>query len=226
MRTNALTRDSRWRRNRKRKEQRSNHEISSTGYLSHKVSEQADRSRHRQRAVVFVHVTLHLVFDDTSGIAQTFFSSFRKNFGRATIVFLAFAASGLFLAADLWSAVNWDTPFRMLLIFMILAVSWFWMAAFTHAFAGLAWFEGKPMAVVKKTFLMAMRNGVYTMFIIILNVLPIVFLARRFASNSFGQWLITYLLIGSGAVAYLASLHLARLFAPEKMEKMMEEKEE
>ena len=228
MRTNALTRDSRWRRNRKRKEQRSNHEISSTGYLSHKVSEQADRSRHRQRAVVFVlyDVTLHLVFDDTSGIAQTFFSSFRKNFGRATIVFLAFAASGLFLAADLWSAVNWDTPFRMLLIFMILAVSWFWMAAFTHAFAGLAWFEGKPMAVVKKTFLMAMRNGVYTMFIIILNVLPIVFLARRFASNSFGQWLITYLLIGSGAVAYLASLHLARLFAPEKMEKMMEEKEE
>jgi uncharacterized membrane protein YesL len=171
-------------------------------------------------------VTLHLVFDDTSGIAQTFFSSFRKNFGRSTIVFLAFAASGLFLAADLWSAVNWDTPFRMLLIFMILAVSWFWMAAFTHAFAGLAWFEGKPMAVVKKTFLMAMRNGVYTMFIIILNVLPIVFLARRFASNSFGQWLITYLLIGSGAVAYLASLHLARLFAPEKMEKMMEEKEE
>ena len=159
-------------------------------------------------------VTLHLVFDDTSGI------------GRATIVFLAFAASGLFLAADLWSAVNWDTPFRMLLIFMILAVSWFWMAAFTHAFAGLAWFEGKPMAVVKKTFLMAMRNGVYTMFIIILNVLPIVFLVRRFASNSFGQWLITYLLIGSGAVAYLASLHLARLFAPEKMEKMMEEKEE
>ena len=171
-------------------------------------------------------VTLHLVLDDTSGIAQTFFSSFRKNYGRATIVFLAFAASGLFLAADLWGAVNWDTPFRMLLIIMILAVSWFWMAAFTHAFAGLAWFEGKPMAVVKKTFLMAMRNGVYTMFIIILNVLPIVFLARRFASNSFGQWLITYLLIGSGAVAYLASLHLARLFAPEKMEKMMEEKEE
>jgi hypothetical protein len=64
------------------------------------------------------------------------------------------------------------------------------------------------------------------MFIIILNVLPIVFLARRFASNSFGQWLITYLLIGNGAVAYLASLHLTRLFAPEKMEKMMEEKEE
>ena len=59
MRTNALTRDSRWRRNRKRKEQRSNHEISSTGYLSHKVSEQADRSRHRQRAVVFVQYSDH-----------------------------------------------------------------------------------------------------------------------------------------------------------------------
>ena len=166
-------------------------------------------------------VTLHLVFDDTSGIAQTFFSSFRRNFGRATVVFLAFAASGLFLAADLWSAVNWDTPFRMVLIFMILAACWFWMAAFTHAFAGLAWYEGKPFDVVKKTFLMAMRNGVYTMFIIILNVIPFAFLARRFASNSFGQWLITYLLIGSGTVAYLSSLHLARLFEPEKMKEYL-----
>ncbi len=171
-------------------------------------------------------VTLHLVFDDTSGIAQTFFSSFRRNFGRATVVFLTFAASGLFLAADLWSAVNWDTPFRMVLIFMILAACWFWMAAFTHAFAGLAWYEGKPFDVVKKTFLMAMRNGVYTMFIIILNVIPFAFLARRFASNSFGQWLITYLLIGSGTVAYLSSLHLARLFEPEKMKEIMEKKEE
>ena len=171
-------------------------------------------------------VTLHLVFDDTSGIAQTFFSSFRRNFGRSTVVFLAFAASGLFLAADLWSAVNWDTPFRMVLIFMILAACWFWMAAFTHAFAGLAWYEGKPFDVVKKTFLMAMRNGVYTMFIIILNVIPFAFLARRFASNSFGQWLITYLLIGSGTVAYLSSLHLARLFEPEKMKEIMEKKEE
>ena len=171
-------------------------------------------------------VTLHLVFDDTSGIAQTFFSSFRRNFGRATVVFLAFAASGLFLAADLWSAVNWDTPFRMVLIFMILAACWFWMAAFTHAFAGLAWYEGKPFDVVKKTFLMAMRNGVYTMFIIILNVIPFACLARRFASNSFGQWLITYLLIGSGTVAYLSSLHLARLFEPEKMKEIMEKKEE
>ena len=171
-------------------------------------------------------MTLHMVFDDTSGIVYTFFTSFRKNFGRATAGFLFFIASGLFLAADLWSAVNWDTPFRMVLIFMILAASWFWMAAFTHAFAGLAWFEGKPFAVIRMTFLMAMRNGVYTMFIIILNALPIVFLVKNFTSGSFGQFLITYLLVGSGTVAYLSSLHLARLFAPEKMEEFMKDKEE
>ena len=114
----------------------------------------------------------------------------------------------------------------MVLIFMILAASWFWMAAFTHAFAGLAWFEGKPFAVIRMTFLMAMRNGVYTMFIIILNALPIVFLVKNFTSGSFGQFLITYLLVGSGTVAYLSSLHLARLFAPEKMEEFMKDKEE
>jgi hypothetical protein len=73
---------------------------------------------------------------------------------------------------------------------------------------------------------MAMRNGVYTMFIIILNALPIVFLVKNFTSGSFGQFLITYLLVGSGTVAYLSSLHLARLFAPEKMEEFMKDKEE
>ncbi|MBE5999313.1 MAG: YesL family protein [Eubacteriales bacterium] len=165
-------------------------------------------------------VTLHLVFDEGSGIVQTFFSSFKKNFVRSTVTFLAFLVSGLFLGADLFAAVRWDTGIRPVLIFMILAACWFWAAAFTHAFPGLAWYEGKPAKVVKKAFLMAMRNGVFTMFIILLNIMPVLFLVRRFTSASFGQWLILYFLLGSGTVAYLASLHIARLFAPEKMEEL------
>lgn len=167
-------------------------------------------------------VTLHMVFDENNGIIRPFFSSFTRNFGRATIVFLSFAATGLFLAADLWGAVNWRISLRPVLIFMILAVCWFWLAAFTHAFAGLAWFEGKPFAVVKKTFLLAMRNGVFTVFIILLNMMPIMVLSRLFTSGSFGQWLILYLVAGSGTVAYLSSLHLARLFAPEKFKEAVE----
>lgn len=170
-------------------------------------------------------VTLHLVFDEGEGIVRTFFSSFKKNFVRSTVTMLAFLVSGIFLGADLFAALRWDTGIRPVLIFMILAACWFWAAAFTHAFAGLAWYEGTPGEVVKKTFLLAMRNGVFTMFIILLNCMPVLFLARRFTSASFGQWLILYLLLGSGTVAYLASLHIARLFAPEKMEEK-EQKEE
>ena len=71
--------------------------------------------------------------------------------------------------------------------------------------------------------MLSMRNGIFTMFIIVLNLAPLVFLARRFTSDSFGQWLIFYLLIGKGTVAYLSSLHLARLFAPEEWKEKMKD---
>ena len=134
-----------------------------------------------------------------------FLRSMKRNFGRATLVWLLFIASGLFLGTDLWAAFHWDTPFRIVPVFLILAACWFWMAAYTHTFAGLAWFDGKPLDVLKKSFMLAMKNGIFTMFIILLNIIPLIFLARRFTSDSFGQWLIFYLLIGKGAVAYLSA---------------------
>ena len=168
-------------------------------------------------------VALHLVFDDKSEIVPVFLLSMKKNIGRATLVWLLFIASGLFLAADLWAAFHWNVSFRMIPVFLILAACWFWLAAYTHVFAGLAWFEGKPLDVMKKSFMLSMRNGIFTMFIIVLNLAPLVFLARRFTSDSFGQWMIFYLLIGKGTVAYLSSLHLARLFAPEEWKEKMKD---
>jgi uncharacterized membrane protein YesL len=168
-------------------------------------------------------VSLHLVLDDRSGIVLNFLRSMKRNFGRATLVWLLFIASGLFLGTDLWAAFHWDTPFRIVPVFLILAACWFWMAAYTHTFAGLAWFDGKPLNVLKKSFMLAMKNGIFTMFIILLNIIPLIFLARRFTSDSFGQWLIFYLLIGKGAVAYLSALHLARLFAPEEWKEKMKD---
>ena len=168
-------------------------------------------------------VSLHLVLDDRSGIVLNFLRSMKRNFGRATLVWLLFIASGLFLGTDLWAAFHWDTPFRIVPVFLILAACWFWMAAYTHTFAGLAWFDGKPLDVLKKSFMLAMKNGIFTMFIILLNIIPLIFLARRFTSDSFGQWPIFYLLIGKGAVAYLSALHLARLFAPEEWKEKMKD---
>ena len=58
-------------------------------------------------------VSLHLVLDDRSGIVLNFLRSMKRNFGRATLVWLLFIASGLFLGTDLWAAFHWDTPFRI-----------------------------------------------------------------------------------------------------------------
>ena len=158
-------------------------------------------------------VTLSMAEGDGQGIISTFFASYKKNFLRSTAVFFALLFAGVFLAADLWSAAHWDVPFQFILEILILSAGYFYLLIASHAFAGLAYFSGSPFHVLKKVFGLAVRNGIYTVFVMVLSVFPFLFLAKQFASVYFGQWLILFLLFGNGLIAYLNSLHLARLFA-------------
>lgn len=54
------------------------------------------------------------------------------------------------------------------------------------------------------------------MFVTVLSIFPLLFLARRITDGSFGQWLMLFLLAGNGLICYLNSLHLARLFDPKR----------
>lgn len=161
-------------------------------------------------------VALKLAFGERPAILSDYFAFFKKNFLRSTAAFLALTALGLFIAVDFWCVLQWETAFQFVLEVLILCAGFFYLILATHAFPALAFYEGRPAQILKRVFLRSLGRGIYTIFVTVLSIFPVLFLTRRVADPSFGQWLMLFLLVGNGAVCYFNSLHLARLFDPER----------
>ena len=161
-------------------------------------------------------VTLEMALGGRPGLLSSFFPAFKRNFFRATAVFLVLLAAGLFIAADLWCALHWDVPFQFALEVLILSGGFFYLLLLTHAFPALAFYEGKPFQVLRTVFLQSLGRGIYSVFVAVVSIFPLLFLLQRLFDPSFGQWLALYLLVGSGTVAYVNSLQLARFFDPDR----------
>lgn len=161
-------------------------------------------------------VALKLAFQERPAIVSGYFASFKKNLLRSTAVFFVLTAVGLFIGLDLWCVLQWKTAFQFALEALILSVAFFYLILATHAFPALAFYEGKPVQVLKSVFFRSLGRGIYTIFVVVLSVFPVLFLLRRMTGSSFGQWLMLFLLAGNGVIFYLNSLHLSRLFDPER----------
>lgn len=169
-------------------------------------------------------VTLRYALHETPPITRTFFQAFRKHLKKATELFLLVLAAGLFLAADLWCALQWDIQIQFVIIVVILAAAYFYLAVLSHVFAVLAYFDTGVKESIQKAFFLSMSNGIFTVFIMVMNLMPV--FAILLFPNCFGQIIFFYFIIGFGVIAQLCSLHLIRLFDPIKSkeaEKLEEE---
>lgn len=162
-------------------------------------------------------VTMRYALFEEPPIVRTFFEAFKHSFKKATLLFLAFLAAGLFLALDLWCAILWGIPFKFLFIVVILAVFYFYLAVLSHVFPVLAYFDTGVRESVRRAFLFSMKNGVFTVFIMVINLLPV--LAILTAPAYWGEILFLYLILGFSVISLLSSLHLVRLFDPERATK-------
>lgn len=168
-------------------------------------------------------VALELAFGEHPAIVSGYFASFKKNFFRSTAVFFVLTAIGLFIGLDFWSVLHWETSFQFALEVLILSVGFLYLILAAHAFPALAFYEGRPVRILKIVFFRSLGKGIYTVFVTVLSIFPLLFLARRVADSSFGQWLMLFLLAGNGLICYFNSLHLARLFDPERTKSAGEE---
>ena len=162
-------------------------------------------------------VTLQYSFQEDPPIFNTFFHAFRRHLKKATALFFIFAAAGLFLLIDFWCALHWLTPLRTIIIIVILSVSYFYLAILSHVFPVLAYFDTGITESIRKAFILSMSNGIFTIFIMVMDILPVLAIIR-FPSH-IGEILVFYLVIGFSVIAMLNSMHLARLFDPERIEK-------
>lgn len=175
-------------------------------------------------ACALYEVTMRYALHESPPVVRTFFQAFQRCFKKATALFFIFFGAGLFLAADLWCAFQWDTRFRFFMIVVILAAVYFYVAVLTHVFPVLTYFDTGVKESIQKAFFLSMSNGVFTVFIMVLNVLP--FLLLLFRPVYFGQILFFYFIIGFSVISLLCSMHLVRLFDPERAkeaEKLEEE---
>lgn len=169
-------------------------------------------------------VTLHYAFDEELPIVRTFFEAFRKHFKKATQLFFIAAGAGAFLLLDLWCAFQWKIGIRFFIMVLILAVMYFYLAVFSHVFPVRTYFQTDVKETIRKAFVLSMRNGVFTVFIMILNVLPVLLILTL--PQYFGQILFLYFIMGAAITAFLCSLHLSRLFDPERAEALRMERED
>lgn len=159
-------------------------------------------------------IAMRYALHEDPPITRTFFQAFQKNFKKATVLFLIFLGAGLFLALDLWAATQWDIQLKFLMIVVILSVSYFYLAVLSHVFPVLTYFDTGIKESIKKAFFLSMSNGVFTVFIMMMNMMPVI-LILLFPSY-FGQILFLYLAVGFSVISLLCSMHLVRLFDPER----------
>lgn len=167
-------------------------------------------------ACALYEVTMRYALHEDPAVVRTFFQAFKRCFKKAMAVFFIFAGAGLFLALDLWCAFQWEVRIRFLIVVVILAVCYFYLAVLSHVFPVLTYFDGGVRESIRKAFVLSMSNGIFTVFIMVINLLP-VFLILLFPYY-FGQILFFYFILGAGGIALLCSLHLVRLFDPERAE--------
>lgn len=168
-------------------------------------------------------MTMRLALHEEVSVISDFFKSFAHHLKKGTLLYLLALAVGAFLALDFWSAIQWNIPFKFVLQVLILSVGYFYLATVSHAIPALAYFDEPVIKTVKHGFFLAMRNGIFTVYVMILDLIPFVifFLFPLVFMKSLFLWLT----VGIALIAWLNSLHLVRLFDPQRVKALEEEEE-
>ena len=169
-------------------------------------------------------MTMRLALHEEVHVCSGFFKSLCHHFKKGLFLFLIVAAAGIFLALDLWCTFQPYVPCRFLLQVVVVSVGYFYLAAVSHAFPALAYFDEPVLTTLRNGLLLAMRNGIFTVFIMILNLLPA--LLFFLFPVKFLQSLFLWFTVGFALIAWLNSLHLVRLFDPERVKAVEEAEEE
>lgn len=168
-------------------------------------------------------MTMRLALHEEINILTDFFKSFVHHLKKGTLLYLLALAAGVFLAADFWSAIQWDIPFKFAFQVLILSVGYFYVATVSHAIPALAYFDEPVFQTIKHSFVLAMRNGIFTVYVMVLDLIP--FILFFLFPLAFWKSLFIWMTVGVALIAWLNSLHLVRLFDPQRVKTLEEEEE-
>ncbi|MCI8577723.1 MAG: YesL family protein [Lachnospiraceae bacterium] len=169
-------------------------------------------------------MTMQMALHEEVHVCSGFFKSLIHHLKKGTFMFLLTAVAGIFLAVDLWCTFQPYVPYRFFLQVVVVSVGYFYLAAVSHAFPALAYFDEPVLKTLRYGLLLAMKNGIFTVFIMLLDLSPVI-LFFLFPVQ-FLQSLFLWFTVGFALIAWLNSLHLVRLFDPERVKAVEEAQEE
>lgn len=169
-------------------------------------------------------VLIRFAFYEDIPIIQTFFKKFIHHLKRSTPLYIISALGVLFLIFDLWCSLQWNVSFKFIFQVVILSVSYFFIALVSYIFPTLAYFDEKPLETIKHSFVLAMRGGIYTVFIMLINLLPVILFL--FLPNVFFRIIFIWFTFGFAFLAYINSMYFARIFDTVRFNNLQKELKE
>ena len=157
------------------------------------------------------YVTLKMVRDEESMVAESFFRSFKENFKQATGMTALFLGGGALLALEIWITMSMGGgQFSALLgVFLVLTVVF--LGVVLYSFPLQARFINPVSATLKNALLLSIRNFPSTLWMLFLNLLPLIILA--FSWNALFWLLPIWLFFAPAGTACLCSLRFSKIFA-------------
>ena len=148
--------------------------------------------------------------NDSGYLYRIYFSSFRKNFRQATLVWVPACAVTLFLAYELYLVFRVLDPSWKFLQFPIWISLFLLVSILLYAFPQIAGFEQRTAVILKNSILISIGNVVLT-----IAVLAVSFFAVDLCLHN-GDWLVLffsiYLFIGFALTGKIFSFYLQGVF--------------
>lgn len=147
----------------------------------------------------FYEFTMHQVLDTEGSVWSSFFASFKKNFKKATLIWLIQLAGTAFFLYDLWAAWQFYTSGNSIPALAVMSIcfcmSIIFCSTFLYIYPLLAVFGFDIKKLLSNSFIMSMANLHVTITLFVLIGLALV--AFYYLSGLFFIWVALYIFFSS-----------------------------
>lgn len=151
-----------------------------------------------------MHYALRNVHDNNGSVTKDFFSSFKRNFRQATVIWLILLVAGALLLGNFWLLQDWQSTLTPVIKIAMTVMSVLILTEAAMVFPMLARFENSIDALMRNSLILAMLHPFRTAGMIALTALPVA--VSVLMPELFGVVVAVWTLGLCGGSAYLVQL--------------------
>lgn len=148
--------------------------------------------------------------EKTLNVFSAFWSAFKSNFKKSTILFLLVAAIVCLLAFDAYLVFFTQVGENGFILLFFVFVLFQTLPASGYIFPLQAYFESGVLQTLKNAWVMSFVHFPTSVCVLVLNLVPVLFCI--FFPSIFVKSIMVWILGGSAAIAYLNTILLQRVF--------------